>query len=255
MKSVSVRQEPDQRPHSHLSLTSTELRTSVSDEIESKPPAFPNDTMRDALARHSIQLPDATIDKLDLYCKLLWEWNEKINLTRHTDYERFVSRDVVDTMHLAKLLRESEEVLDVGSGGGVPGITLAIVRPDLQMTLSDNTGKKVNVLRDMVEKLGLECAALNFRSEDLLDENRFDALTIRAVGPLDRLLTWFKPYWASIRRLLVVKGPKWKEEQAEASRRGLLRELQVKVAAEYPLAGTPNNSVVLKIWPKNAPER
>ena len=57
----------------------------------------------------------------------------KINLTRHTDYGKFVGRDVLDSMQLAEHLREGDEILDVGTGGGVPGIVLAIVRPDLQV--------------------------------------------------------------------------------------------------------------------------
>ena len=84
---------------------------------------------------------------------------------------------------------------------------------------------------------------------------RFDALVVRAVGPLWKLLTWFKPNWNSMRRLLVIKGPKWTEELDEAKRRGLVRDLQLKSAAEYPLAGTESSSVILKIWPKGVPER
>jgi 16S rRNA (guanine527-N7)-methyltransferase len=58
-----------------------------------------------------------------------------------------------------------------------------------------------------------------------------------------------------IGKLLVVKGPKWPEERQEASRRGLLRNLELRVAAEYPLAGTSSQSVILKIWPQGRKER
>ena len=61
------------------------------------------------------------VAQIDRYCALLWDWNSKLNLTRHTDFDTFVSRDVVDSLELAKLLSANEEVLDVGSGGGVPG--------------------------------------------------------------------------------------------------------------------------------------
>jgi 16S rRNA (guanine527-N7)-methyltransferase len=132
---------------------------------------------------------------------------------------------------------------------------LAIVRPDLQVSLSDSVGKKVTALRDMIEKLGMEVTVYPIRGEELLEDTRFDAVVMRAVGPLDRLLTWFRPRWESMRRLLVIKGPKWNEELNEAKRRGLARDLEVKVAAEYPLAGTESKSVVLKIWPKSRPER
>jgi 16S rRNA (guanine527-N7)-methyltransferase len=220
---------------------------------ETIPPAeetpFPNDTLPAAMARHGIELPDEIRAKVDQYAQLLWEWNEKLNLTRHTSYEKFVSRDLRDTVELAKFLHDGEEVLDVGSGGGVPGLLLAILRPDLQIVLSDSVGKKTAALEAMVETLGsTNVTVYNARSEELLEDRGYDALTIRAVGPLATLLAWFKSRWKEIGRLLILKGPKWKEELKEASRRGLLRDLHLKEVASYPMAGTPSNSVILKIW-------
>jgi 16S rRNA (guanine527-N7)-methyltransferase len=166
-----------------------------------------------------------------------------------------VSRDLADSIQLSRLLAPGEEILDVGTGGGVPGVVLAIMRPDLKVSLCDSVGKKARALQQIVEALGLESPVYPFRAEELLEDARFDALVVRAVGPLWKLLSWFKPHWHSLRRLLVVKGPKWSEELAEAKRRGLLRDLELKVAAEYPLAGTEASSVILKIWPKGVPER
>jgi 16S rRNA (guanine527-N7)-methyltransferase len=214
-----------------------------------------SDSLAAALQRHGVTLPPGQIERLDKYCRLLWEWNEKLNLTRHTDYEKFVGRDLKDSHELARHLRQGEEVLDAGTGGGVPGVVIAILRPDLKVSLCDSVGKKVKAVREIIEALGLEIPVYQLRAEELLEEMRFDAVVVRAVGPLDKLLTWFKPHWNSMRRLLVVKGPKWPEELVEAKRRGLVRELQVKPATEYPLAGTESQSVILKIWPKHRPER
>jgi 16S rRNA (guanine527-N7)-methyltransferase len=213
------------------------------------------DTLPAALLRHKIEVPTKQIQRLDKYCQLLWDWNTKLNLTRHTDYEKFVGRDLVDSLQLAALLREGEEILDVGTGGGVPGVVLAIVRPDLRVTLCDSVGKKARAVESMVQELGLETPVLPFRAEEILEDNRYDALVIRAVGPLWKLLAGFKPHWNAFRRLLVIKGPKWTEERNEASRRGLMHNLQLKTAAEYPLPGADGKSVILKIWPKGVPER
>ena len=213
------------------------------------------DTLAAALTRHSLELPPGQIEQLGKYCRLLWDWNAKLNLTRHTDYEKFVSRDLVDTLQLAAHLRQEEEVLDVGTGGGVPGVVLAIIRPDLKMSLCDSVGKKARVVESIVKELGLEVPVYPFRAEELLEDTRYDALVVRAVGPLWKLLAGFKPHWHSFRRLLVIKGPKWTEELNEARRRGLMHNLQLKTAAEYPLPGADGKSVVLKIWPKNVPER
>ena len=65
----------------------------------------------------------------------------------------------------------------------------------------------------------------------------------------------FKPHWASIGRLLTIKGPSWVDERNEARRAGALHELELRVAAKYPMPGTESESVILKLWPKGSPEK
>jgi 16S rRNA (guanine527-N7)-methyltransferase len=216
---------------------------------------YPHDTLDAALLRHAVDLPADKRPLVDRYCRLLWDWNEKINLTRHTDYEKFVSRDLVDTQQLAALIYPSEEVLEIGSGGGVPGLLLALLRPDLSVTLTESIGKKAKVLADIVQKLGVKVRVEGVRAENVLKDERFDVTIARGVGPLDKLLIWLQPHWLSVGRLLAIKGPKWSEERGEARHRGLLHELELRKAAEYPLAGTTSQSVILKIWPRGAQER
>jgi len=214
------------------------------------------DTLAAALARHKIELSQTQQNLVERYARALWEWNEKINLTRHTDYEKFVSRDLVDTIQLARLLHPEEEVLDVGSGGGVPGLLLAILRPDLTIHLSDSVQKKAKVVETIARDLKLaNVTVFSTRAEEQLQETRYDALISRAVGPLDKILTWFRPHWAYIGRLLLIKGPKWTAEHNEAKRLGLMKKLELRVAAEYPLPGTDSKSVILKIWHQGAKER
>jgi 16S rRNA (guanine527-N7)-methyltransferase len=220
------------------------------------PPTPPDaDSLPAALARHGLSLSAEQVALLDRYARLLWEWNEKLNLTRHTDYEKFVSRDLVDSLQLAALLRQGEEVLDVGTGGGVPGVMLAILRPDLKVTLLDSVQKKIRAVSEIVAALGLPIETVAARVEEHLEDARYDVLVFRAVGPLWELLKWCSRHWNMIGRLLVVKGPKWPEERSEAARRGLLRTLELKQAAAYPLAGTESQSVILKFWPKGRKER
>jgi 16S rRNA (guanine527-N7)-methyltransferase len=204
------------------------------------------------MARRHIELPDAQIALLERYCELLWQWNEKINLTRHTDYEKFVARDLVDSLAFAKFLKPGEKVLDVGSGGGVPGVVLAIVRPDLNVSLVDSVGKKVKVLSDIVRRLGLKIPVHNARAEVLLQQEKYNTLVVRAVAPLAKLLQWFQPHWKSFDRLLVLKGPAWVEERGKARHIGLLKNLALRKLKTFPLPGAESKSVLLMICP---PER
>jgi 16S rRNA (guanine527-N7)-methyltransferase len=213
------------------------------------------DSLAEAAALFGIELEPQVLEGVDRYVKLLWDWNEKINLTRHTDYAKFAARDLLDCVKLAELLHPGEEVLDVGSGGGVPGVVLAILRPDLQVSICDSVGKKARVLQEMVNALDLPIAVYDQRAESLLEDFRYDAVTARAVGPMAKLLKWFQPHWASIGRLLLIKGPKWLEERGEARHFGLMHGLECRKAVEYPMPGSQSQSVILKVWPKGAPER
>ena len=211
-------------------------------------PVDPTDqTIAGALAEYQIDLPDDQVAKLDEYCRLLWDWNHKINLTRHVDCQKFVSRDMVDSLAIAEQLQSGEKVLDVGSGGGVPGIILAVVRPELQMTLCESIAKKARVLADMVERLELPVRVVHGRAEDLLADERFDTLVIRAVARLQKLLTWFAPQWDGIGRMLLIKGPGWVDERGEARHHGLMHGLALRKLTEYVIPGTDVQSVVLQI--------
>ena len=143
-------------------------------------------------------------------------------------------------------------MLDVGTGGGAPGAIIAILRPDLQVTLCDSVAKKAKAVEAIVREAEIPARTHHARAEDLLEKQKFDTLVIRAVAPLAKLLRWFKPHWANIGRLLIIKGPNWVEERGEARHLGLFKDLQLRKAAAYPMAGTDSESVILEIKPKTA---
>jgi 16S rRNA (guanine527-N7)-methyltransferase len=205
------------------------------------------------MARHRIELPEPQVGMLEQYCGLLWDWNAKINLTRHTDYEKFVARDLIDSLAFAESLRQGEKILDVGTGGGVPGVVLAILRPDLDVTLCESVAKKARAVRDIVDKLGLDVPVLQARAEDVLVQRKYDTLVVRAVARLRKLLGWLRPRWDAFDRMLVLKGPSWVEERGEARHHGLLRDLALRKLSSYPVAGTDSHSVLLQICPKTRP--
>jgi len=205
-----------------------------------------------ACGRHGLDVSPDVHGRLAAYAASLWAWNERLNLTRHLDTDRFVGRDVADSAALARHLARGERVLDVGSGGGVPGVVLAILRPDLRVELCDSVAKKARALEAIVAATGLgipvhAAAAQAIVAARREGPGRFDTLVMRAVAPLPKLLRWFEPLGAAFGRLLVIKGPRWEEEQAEARRERLGKRLAVRRIDSWPLAGTASETVLLEI--------
>lgn len=209
-------------------------------------------TLQDALKSSDITLEPAIIALLDRYREALWRCNEQLNLTRHTTLEKFVGRDVVDSLQLAELLQKGERVLDLGTGGGVPGLVLAICRPDLRVSVCESTQKKARVVQQIVGEMELPVQVYACRAEEVLELQTFDTLTVRGVAAMSKILSWLAPLWEAFDRLLLVKGPRWVEERSDARHRGLLKNLDLRKAATYHTPETHAESVILSIQHKHA---
>lgn len=228
--------------------------------ILSNPPEFENQSsnsessaetdfqgLQSTLQRYQIQLPESSVRQLAAYCRLLWDWNTRINLTRHTDWDLFVTRDLLDTLQLEKHVPQAAALMDIGSGGGVPGIPLAILRPDLTICLCDSVGKKATVLKDIVTALKLPIPVHAERAEVVLRRQKFQLVTARAVASIDKLMSWLKPVWLSVGHVLLIKGPRWTEELTEARAEGLNKKFEVSEIAAWNTPGRDHQSVLLRI--------
>ena len=192
-------------------------------------------------------IDEQRLASLDAYCRALWSLNEQINLTRHTNYDLFVRRDLLDTYQLAAFIPPNEEVLDLGTGGGVPGIPLAILRPDLQVSLCDSVGKKSRAIDGLVRQLKLPIPVHAARAQDVLEDQSFDTVVTRAAGSITQLCNWLQEYWHCFNRLLAIKGPKWVEERGEARHRGVLHGIRLRRIHGYKMPGTKSESVILQL--------
>ncbi len=202
--------------------------------------------------RQGLVVPAEAIPGLAAYATRLWDWNERLNLTRHTDPERFVARDIGDAVALLPHLAQGERVLDVGTGGGVPGVLLAILRPDLRVELSESVGKRARAVAGILAECGLVVPIHEGPAQELVARRpfgprRFDTLVVRAVAPLAKLLGWFEPLANSYGRMLVIKGPRWDAELEEARSQRRARHVTVRRIASWPLAGAEGESVLLEI--------
>ena len=208
--------------------------------------------------RLGLTVSSDAVPRLAAYAASLWSWNERLNLTRHTDVEKFVSRDVADAVAIAPHLETGAHVLDVGTGGGVPGVLLAILRPDLRVELCDSVGKRARAVREIVGEIGLTIPVHEGAAQRLVAAaaeageqggrpGRFDVLVVRAVAPLLKLLGWFEPLCDAYGRMLVVKGPRWEEEKGEARHHGFVKKVGVRRIAAWPIRGSDNESVLLEV--------
>ena len=140
--------------------------------------------------------PDLEEDKwvrLQEYCELLREWNAKINLVSRKDMDRLETKHLAHCLTITQFLRlmPKARLLDVGTGGGLPGIPLAICYPQAHFTLIDSIGKKVMVVEDMIQKLGLKNIEVRRgRVEELPRKRRYDFVIGRAVTALPTLFGW-----------------------------------------------------------------
>lgn len=180
------------------------------------------------IAALGLALPDGAEAKLLAYLALLDKWNRVYNLTAVRDAERMVSHHLLDSLAAVPYFH-GEAVLDVGSGGGLPGIPLAIARPEVRVTLIDSIAKKTAFLLQVKAELGLKnLQVITGRVEDFRPEAGFDVVTSRAFSDLREFITLTRHLLNPGGRWLAMKGLYPHEEIA-------LLPAGVKVSADHAL--------------------
>lgn len=167
-------------------------------------------------SENGVHLPEEVVNDFYLYMNNLIEWNQKINLTAIKDEKEIVIKHFIDSVLVNKYI-DGNKILDLGSGAGFPGIPLKIVNRNLKVTLIDSVNKKVNFMKDSIEKIGLEnIEALHVRAEDLAHENVYrecyDTVVSRAVANMTTLVEYMLPFVKVGGKCLCLKGPNCEEE-------------------------------------------
>lgn len=207
---------------------------------------IPKEELRGWAEGYGIRLSEEMLEQLDLYARLLVEWNEKINLTAIVDPWDIACKHFLDSLLVlhACEIPQGANIIDVGTGAGFPSVPMKIARPDLKLTLLDSLNKRLHFLQDLSDDLGQNNKLVHTRAEDAghspMLRERFDLVTARAVAAMPVLAEYCLPLARVGGCFAALKGPSCGEELALAQTAiGLLGGAPAEVK-EYTL---PDSSV------------
>jgi 16S rRNA (guanine527-N7)-methyltransferase len=218
----------------------------------------PPEDFAESAESYGISFDPGDLERLGTYLALLLDANSRFNLTAVTDPNEVWTKHVFDSLTLLPYIvaAEAREVIDVGSGGGLPGVPLAITQPETDFTLLEATGKKADFLVEVVEHLELaNVEVINDRAETIghdCENHRaqYDLVAARAVGKLTVLLELAVPLVRVGGHVAAIKGAKAGAEIEQAKR--ALHLLHSKVVET---AGTPTGTIVLIEKLRDTPKR
>ena len=168
----------------------------------------------EGIAAMHLDVSPAQQDKLMDYLALMFKWNAVYNLTSLRDPMQMVTHHLLDSLAAVPAFAKAHNVLDVGSGGGLPGIVLAIVRPDMKVSMIDTVHKKTAFLTQVKAELGLtNVTVYTARVEQLQVSDKFDVITSRAFADLLDFVNWSSHLLADGGRYIALKGVAPKDEQ------------------------------------------
>ncbi len=158
-----------------------------------------------------IQVDQGHMDKFAVHALELMKWTSKTNLTTITDPLEVAVKHYLDSLVPAPMIQSDSSLLDIGSGGGFPGIPLKILMPSLSVTLIDASRKKVSFLMHVIRKLGLENIVVrHIRAEDLAKEshpaNTYDVIISRALSSMDDIVVMARPLLAEGGLIMALKS-------------------------------------------------
>lgn len=168
-----------------------------------------------------INVYDENIKKLYEYMTILLDWNEKINLTAITNVDEIIEKHFIDSLTILRYIKDSDKVIDVGTGAGFPGIPLAI-NSNANLTLLDSLNKRINFLEEVKNTLGLSNVQnIHGRAEEVARQKNhremYDVAVSRAVAPMNILVEYLLPFVKVGGICICMKGPNASEEISNAN--------------------------------------
>lgn len=207
-----------------------------------------------------IELTKKQIEKFYNYMNLLLEWNEKINLTAIIEPKEVILKHFVDSLTIAKYIKENEKLIDVGTGAGFPGIPLSIVKENTDIVLLDSLNKRINFLEEIKQNLKLKnITTIHGRAEEFGKNKKereiYDIATSRAVAPLNILLEYLLPLVKVGGKAICMKGSNIEEiENAKNALEILGGKIEKIEEITLPNSDIKRNIIIVKKV-KNTPSK
>lgn len=175
----------------------------IKEEFYTKMKSFSNDI--------NIEMTENQIEKFYIYMTQLLEWNKKMNLTAIEEENEIILKHFIDSLTIKGYIKDAKSMIDIGTGAGFPGIPIAIINNNINITLLDSLNKRINFLNDIIQKLELNnVIAIHGRAEDIARletyREKFDIVTSRAVAPFNILLEYMLPFNKVNGRSISMKG-------------------------------------------------
>lgn len=212
------------------------------------------EAIEERLERNQIPHDAALAEKLEIYLRLLQEWNARMDLTATLEAAETVDRHFIDSLAVLRTDRifPGASLIDVGTGAGFPGMVLAMTRPDLSVTLTDAQQKRLNFLEALQEAAEIRnVTLLHARAEDAGRDRKyremFDFAAARAVAPLNVLAEYLLPFVKVGRCALSWKGPALEKELEAGRRAARLLGGRLELPEQYTVDGRDWEHTILPI--------
>lgn len=208
------------------------------------------DLLRNQAAACDIGLTEKQLSLLGTFVAELITWNQKVNLTAITDPVEVIEKHLIDSLIPAHHLREGASFLDIGTGGGLPGIPLKIYMPSLKMTLIDGSRKKISFINYMIRQLGLaEVEARQIRAEELAEmsayQQAYDVVISRAVTSIKQFVILGTPFLKKDGIMIAMKGPEFSKELEEISGEDKTMDIRI-IPYRLPISGAARALLLIR---------
>ena len=202
--------------------------------------------IKDLMSKTEVVYTEEQLDKLATLVCLLSQWNNALNLTAIRDPKQMVVKHILDSAVVSPLIQnKGNNIADVGTGAGFPGLVLAILNPEIQFTLIDSIAKKLSFVRTAMVSLKLQnVTIINDRCENIKPENKFDCILSRAFAPLSKIVEWCQDLIAANGEFICMKA---NLEEDELRSLQDFAKIEETIELKVPSLDEKRQAVILKL--------